>query len=177
MRWLLIALCLSGCSTAYQTVADFDNPYYRIPVGSTIVLKQALLVAPNRTRLFLQQGEPMLLEGFDRYKPNCNFEVKSLLNEPQTIHPETFTVTKVEELMVEVVQKQRQYGFVTVALDDSGTPMVSRGYHFWLESSQHPEVMRLTCRSAFDDMWAAQPPTISEIRQALDEIAELRLVL
>ncbi|MES9863952.1 MAG: hypothetical protein ABW157_01315 [Candidatus Thiodiazotropha sp. LLP2] len=179
MRWILIliALSLSACSTGYQTISDLNNPYYRLPVGSTIVLKQALVIAPNRTRLFLQQGQSMLLEDFDRYEPNCNFEVRSLVDEQQIVNPETFTITKVEELMVEVVQAEQEYGYVTVGLDDSGTPMVSRGYHFWLDSRHHPEVMRLTCRSAFDDMWNALPPTISEIRQALDEVAELQLAL
>ena len=79
--------------------------------------------------------------------------------------------------MVEVVKKLPEYRFVPVGLDDQGTPMVSQGYHFWLDSEQQPEVLRLSCRGAFDDMWETQPPSIEEIQQTMGDLAELQLAL
>jgi hypothetical protein len=177
MKWIALALCLSGCSSNFQTTLNPANPYHQIPVGSRLVLKQALEISAQRTRLFVQLGETMQLEDFDRYKANCNFEVSSLTDEVQTIYPQTFTITRVESLMVEVVKTLLEYRFVTVGLDDQGTPMVSQGYHFWLESDQQPEVLRLSCRGAFDDMWATQPPSIEEIQQTMGDLAELQLAL
>ncbi|MCG8489848.1 MAG: hypothetical protein MI756_20425 [Chromatiales bacterium] len=177
MRWIAIALCLSGCSTNFQSSLNPANPYHQIPVGSKVVLKQALEVSAHRTRLFLQLGETMQLEDFDRYKANCNFELSSLTDGVQTIQPQTFTIRRVEGLMVEVVKKLPEYRFVPVGLDDQGTPMVSQGYHFWLDSEQQPEVLRLSCRGAFDDMWETQPPSIEEIQQTMGDLAELQLAL
>ncbi|MEW8625020.1 MAG: hypothetical protein AB2551_04655 [Candidatus Thiodiazotropha sp.] len=177
MRWIVIALCLSGCSSNFQSSLNPANPYHQIPVGSKVVLKQALEVSAHRTRLFFQLGETMQLEDFDRYKANCNFELSSLTDGVQTIQPQTFTIRRVEGLMVEVVKKLPEYRFVPVGLDDQGTPMVSQGYHFWLDSEQQPEVLRLSCRGAFGDMWATQPPSIEEIQQTMGDLAELQLAL
>ncbi|MCG7902674.1 MAG: hypothetical protein JAY99_05950 [Candidatus Thiodiazotropha lotti] len=177
MRWIVIALCLSGCGANFQTSFNPASPYQQIPVGSMVVLKQALEVSAHRTRLFLQLGETMQLEDFDRYKANCNFELNSLTDGVQTIQPQTFTIKRVEGLMVEVVDRLPQYRFVSVGLDDQGTPMVTQGYHFWLDSTQQPEVLRLSCRGAFDDMWASQPPSIDEIQQTMGDLAEIQLAL
>lgn len=177
MRWILIALSLSACSSNFQTAVDTSSPYYRLPVGSKVVLKQDLVVAPGRTRLFLQQGQTMMLGDFDRYLANCNFEISALSEEPQTIQSQHFSVSKVDELMVEVVERDSQQRFLKVAMDDSGTPMVTRGYHFWLRSAQQADVIRLSCRGAFAEMWAAQPPTLEEIRQAVGDLIELQLAL
>ncbi|MEW8340607.1 MAG: hypothetical protein AB2688_15905 [Candidatus Thiodiazotropha taylori] len=177
MRWVVIALCLSGCSANFQTSFNPASPYHQIPVGSKVVLKQPLEVSAYRTRLFLQLGETMQLEDFDRYKANCNFEVTSLTDGVQTIQPQTFTIERVQGLMVEVVDGEAEYRFIPAGLDDQGTPMVTQGYHFWLDSSEQPEVRRLSCRGAFDDMWAAQPPSIEEIQQSIGNLAELQLAL
>jgi hypothetical protein len=119
----------------------------------------------------------MLLGEFDRYKANCNFEVKALRDMPQTIQPDKFTVLAIDDLMTEVVLMDDEYRLRTVGLDDSGTPMVTRGYHIWLGSTRQHGVMRLTCRGAFGDMWEALPPTLAEIRHALGEIAAIELAI
>jgi hypothetical protein len=174
---ILIAMSLSACSSNLQTPVDSSSPYYRLPVGSKVVLKQDLAVPPGRTRLFLQQGQTMMLGDFDRYLANCNFEISSLSEASQTIQSQQFTVSKVEDLMVEVVQQDSQQLFLKVGMDDSATPMVTRGYHFWLSSAHQSDVIRLSCRGAFDDMWAALPPTLEEIRHAVGDLIELQLAL
>ena len=178
MRWILIFLVMTGCSHTARQSDDLANPYQSPPVGSTIVLKEPLTIPPSRTRLFLQQGSAMLLGDFDRYKPNCNFEVRSLTDLRQTISPDAFIVTKVQRMMTEVVRVHGAKPLpMPAGLDDQGTPMITRGVHLWLGSEKQPDVMRLTCRGAFDDMWAAQPPSIQEIRQALGDLAELVLAI
>jgi hypothetical protein len=79
--------------------------------------------------------------------------------------------------MEQVVQKQTpQTGFIKVDMDIGGKPMVVRGYHLWLGSDRQPDVMRMTCRGAFDDINRADPPSLEEVRRALGEVAELSLM-
>ncbi|MEJ2619241.1 MAG: hypothetical protein P8163_03045 [Candidatus Thiodiazotropha sp.] len=177
MRWIVVALCLSGCSSNFQTTLNTANPYHQIPVGSKLVLKQPLQVSAQQSRLFIQQGETMQLEDFDRYQANCNFELRERGERAQTINPQTFTINRVEGLMVEVVKTSSTNGFVSVGLNDQGTPMVTQGYHFWFDAEPRSEVMRLSCRGAFDDMWASHPPSIEEIKQTLGNLAELQLAI
>ena len=59
--------------------------------------------------------------------------------------------------------------------DDGGTSEVYEGYHLWLESSDQPDVRRLSCRGVYAMPAYAKPPSIAEIRAALGAIATLRL--
>ncbi|MCU7906241.1 MAG: hypothetical protein KZQ76_10445 [Candidatus Thiodiazotropha sp. (ex Epidulcina cf. delphinae)] len=171
MRWILLLCLLTACSQTYQVDTD---PYNLPAVGTRVVLKKPVTIEPGTTRLFLQQGEPMVLSEFDRYKPNCNFEISDLSAVAQVIEPDGFLVIKVERLMVEVVRRRDVVtGLLPVGMDGQGTPMVTRGIHLWFDSDRKADVMRLTCRGAFGDMWEARPPSIEEIRAALGEYAEL----
>jgi hypothetical protein len=155
---------------------DLGYPYNLPPLGSKIVLIQQLTIKPGTTRTFLQQGEPMALGDFNRYYVNCNFEVQGLSNGIQQIEPDTFLIKKVERLMTEVVQNRiKQPRFVMAEYADPGSPLVAHGYHLWLSSKRQPDVMRLTCRGAFDDLSRAQPPAIDEVREALGKLAALVL--
>jgi hypothetical protein len=155
---------------------DLAYPYNLPPVGSKIVLAQQLSIEPGTTRAFLQRGKPTTLGDFNRYHANCNFEVRHLSSESQRIEPDTFSVEKVERLMTEVVHSNfPQPRVLRVEYTDPSSPLVTHGYHLWLGSDRQPEVMRLTCRGAFDDLSRAEPPSINEVREALGSIAELVL--
>ncbi|MET0028140.1 MAG: hypothetical protein ABW101_10930 [Candidatus Thiodiazotropha sp.] len=176
MRALVLGLLmLTACSQTSITVRDDTNPYHPPAVGDRVQLLEPLELPPETARIFLQNGEPMVLHAFDRYKVNCNFEVRTLKPETQTIQPDEFIIKRVQALMVEVVKREPsgRGGLMRVGMDDSGSSSVTRGYHLWLESEQQPDVMRLSCRGAFDYMWDATPPSIQEIRQALGSRARL----
>jgi hypothetical protein len=51
MRGLLIALCLTACSPSFQSANYGTNPYYPPPVGSKIILKEPLIIAPGHRRI------------------------------------------------------------------------------------------------------------------------------
>jgi hypothetical protein len=153
-------------------------PYNLPPVGSKLVLMQEVMIEPGTTRTFLQWGKPMALGDFNRYRANCNFEVESLSDRVQRIEPDTFIIKKVQRLMTEVVQHTtNQSGFLMVEYGDPSSPLVTHGYHLWLSSEKQPDVMRMTCRGAFDDLSNAEPPSINDVREALGKIAELVLAV
>ena len=58
---------------------------------------------------------------------------------------------------------------------DSGLPMVVRSVHLWIGSDLQPDLMRLTCRGACDDMPTAYPPSMEEMGEALGTYARIVL--
>ena len=175
MRWTMLLLLLTACTQSYMVSDNLAYPYNLPPVGSKLVLMKQVTIEPGTTRTFLQRGRPMSLGDFDRYLANCNFEVDKLSDRVQQIEPDTFVVKKVQRLTTEVVRNlYDQPRFIAAELDRA-SPIVTHGYHLWLSSKKQPDVMRITCRGAFDDLSRAEPPSIDEIREALGEIAELVL--
>jgi hypothetical protein len=171
----MLALLLTGCSQRYLVNDDPTYAYNLPPVGSRIVLKKPLRVPGGETRIFLQGGEAMKKSEFDRYKASCSFELRKLADTARNIEPDSFLVTEVQRLTQEVVQRKPAFsGFLKVAMQDSGgKPMVTQGYHLWLGSEKQPDVMRMTCRGAFDDLSRADPPSLEEVKQSLGDYAEL----
>ncbi|MES9990821.1 MAG: hypothetical protein ABW098_02645 [Candidatus Thiodiazotropha sp.] len=175
MRWIILTLLLSACSQSYMVSDNLAYAYNLPPVGSKLVLMKRVSIEPGTTRTFLQRGKSMHLGDFDRYLANCNFEVATLSDEVQQIEPDSFVIKSVQRLTAQVVRNPYdQPRFIKAELD-RGSPIVTHGYHLWLSSEKQPDVMRMTCRGAFDDLSRAQPPSINEIREALGEIAELVL--
>jgi hypothetical protein len=182
MRWLTVLLAsltlLTGCGQSSLVKRGPDSPYYAPPVGTSIRLLKPLSVPGGHTRVFLQRGQVVSKQGFDRYLPNCNFEVKTLSDQSREIRPEAFIVVRVQQEMSQVVQNDQPRRVASLVLameDDSGTPMIVQGIHLWIASDQQPDVMRLTCRGSFNDMPRAYPPSINEMRAALGGYAELEL--
>jgi hypothetical protein len=181
MRLLTVLLAsltlLAGCGQTFQAKRGTDSPYYAPPVGTSIRLHKALTVPGGHTRVFLQRGEVVSKQAFDRYVPNCNFEINTLSEQPREIRPESFIVVRVQPETSEVVRnsQSRMLASLVLAMEDYSTPMVVRGLHLWIASDLQPDVRRLTCRGAFDDMPRADPPSIDEMREALGDYAELVL--
>lgn len=132
---------------------------------------------PGHTRVFLQRGEVVSKQAFDRYVPSCNFEIRTLSEQVRIISPESFLVTRIQRETSEVVQLAlpKVLAGLHLAGMDSGLPMVVRSVHLWIGSDLQPDLMRLTCRGAFDDMPTAYPPSIEEMREALGTHARIVL--
>ena len=174
---LLASGLLTACTQNLGVKADTAYAWYLPPVGSTIELHRSLQLPGGHTRVFLQRGEVVAKQAFDRYQPSCSFEIRSLAETPRQIDPETFLITRVQRTTEEVVERDEPimlaaWNFVGI---DDGPPMVTRGVHLWISSDLQPDVMRLTCHGAFDDPPEALPPSIDEMRGALGSYASLRL--
>ena len=176
---MLTGLLLTACSQSGLVKQDTASTLYLPPVGSTIELKKPLSVPGGRTRIFIQGGKVSSLGGVDQYRPNCNFEVRTLADQPREIKPEDFPVVRVQRVTEEVVQLElprRVAGLGLAGMDsDSSLPMVVRGVHLWIGSDTQPDVMRMTCRGAFADAWAAEMPSIDQMNRALGDYASLQL--
>jgi hypothetical protein len=173
---VLLTMLLTACSQRYLVSDDLSYPYNLPPVGSTLVLKKAVEIPADETRIFLQNGVLKRKSAFDRYKPSCSLELRKLVDRPRTIEPDSFVVTQVQRLTEEVVQRDPPAtGFVKVDLEQGGKPMVVHGYHLWLGSDKQPDVMRMTCLGTFDDLNRAEPPSLQDVKKSLGDYAELML--
>jgi hypothetical protein len=175
---LLLGLVVTGCSQNALVKPDPASVHYLPPVGSRVELHRPLSVPGGHTRVFLQGGEPVSKAGFDRYRPSCNFEIRSLSDQPREILPGSFLVTRVQRENAEVVLRPVTPVMLAgpyFAGRDDGLPMIVRSVHLWLADDRQPDLMRLTCRGGFDDPWDADPPSIEQMRRAIGGYASLEL--
>lgn len=178
MQWILVlvtSLLLAACTPA--AVRDPASPFYQVPVGSQIILHQPLEIRPGHTRVFIQRGEVTRFKDLDQYWPHCNFEVRYLLQEPQQIVPDRFTVERVQQGQTEIVGRPHvqvaALNLLAFSRDGGGPPSVARYYDLWLSSEQQPDVMRLRCFDAMDDLPRANLPRYRDIEATLGAIATI----
>ncbi len=175
MRYLLpvFSLLLAGCVGFLPDYSDED-------AGYRLILHQPIIIPPQRTRIFIQEGK-ITGTGFNSYEVSCNIEVRKLKDEPQRIEPDTFVVNRVQAFFEEVAasgwkpQTLAGLGLAGAAVDASPSN-IFRGWHFWLHSEKQPDVIRLSCRGVFAAPWEAVPPTFEEIAWTLGTIASLKPV-
>ncbi|GAB6043249.1 hypothetical protein [Endothiovibrio diazotrophicus] len=165
--WLPLVWLLIGCQS---TVVRQEERWFRPAVGTVVELVKPLEVAVGDARIFLQHGTPVTWGGVRQLEPHCNFEVRDLAESVQTIRPDTFTITRVRwgfEEVVDLGPRVVASAAVLAQVNDDGLPMISRYVQLRLESAAQPNVMRLTCHGAFDDLPEAEEPTPAEIADAL----------
>lgn len=180
LRAVLIVspVTIAGCS---GLVAPGESAVYsKVPVDSVVRVEQRLAVARERTRVWLRGDRTST--GSSSNSPICNFEVDKIDREEiQFIEPGEYRIRRVQNMWTEIVQmhprtkRQVEYRLAGIGGGDGGTPSIYEGYHFWFDSPEQPNVMRMTCIGVFEDMWKARPPTIAEIRDSLGSLATLEL--
>ncbi len=93
-----ITFILASCAS---TGGGSGNYIYDIKRGETFTLKKDLNIPARQAHVILQDGKTADYANIDRYAPWCRFEVNT--KGAQTIKPDTFTVTKVEQNQISVL--------------------------------------------------------------------------
>jgi len=172
---LLMSLLLVGC--APQAIRQADSPWYRLPVGSELVLRRDLPLRARHARVFLQFGEVAGQGNLDQYYPSCNFEMRTLHDQPSQIRAGTFRVTGFSEGYEQLVHStspaltRPQLALVFV---DHASLSVNRYVHYPLAAPEQPDLLRFTCRGGQADLPEALPPSLGEIRQTVGDWLEIR---
>jgi hypothetical protein len=158
---------------------SFNSPATQIPVGSFIVVKQRLPVAPEYTWVFVQSGKLSSWTELRHWYPFCRFEVAGLVPRERYIEPGRYRVTRAvgENRTVDLdLQGPGQSQAIKVQSGGGGAPNIIYRSHFDLSSPDHPEVRRLSCQEQFVMMDTESGyVSLAKIRQALGELAEVRL--
>ena len=151
---------------------------------ASLELHRDVVVAPERARVFFQDGE--VLPGINEYRTHCELTVRNLVDRPQTIHADRFTVERISADVVHVVSS----GDVVVAVNadfqlisgggggdggGDGEGRLMKIYTLYLHSDRQPEVLSLVCGGAFDLPALATRPSLQDIQAALGDYATLKL--
>ena len=151
---------------------------------ASLDLHRDVVVPPERARVFFQQG--VVQSGVNEYRPHCELTIRTLVDRPQTIHADQFTVERVSADIVHVVTS----GDVVVAVNvdfqltsgggggDGGGDGEGRQmkiYTLYLHSDRQPDVLSLVCGGAFDLPALATRPSIQDIQTALGDYATIEL--
>ncbi|WP_373509450.1 hypothetical protein [Thiocapsa sp.] len=177
----LMAFLLGGCQTLVRE--SVQTGWAEIPPGSTLTLNRSVSIQPGRARAFIVDRGSRSAAGGDG--TSCVLEVRRIdEDEGQTIPPGEIPITRVQNYVALVSGRLPAPGLdggVRFQLaghgDSGGSQMIRQGYHFWLDDSHDPNLMRMTCLGRLDDPAYTRAPTLAEIRAVLGELATLDVVL
>lgn len=145
-------LTLSGCQIAAHV--DINSRYYRIPVGSELILTRPVSIPAGQAHINFQRGGPA--NAIDQYSVNCQLETSPL--GPLTLQPGSFTITRVED-----------------SLRTISYPDIIRYYKvIYLHSDSQPAVRLLMCQYWSDPLRGGQI-SLQRIESALGEHLVFRL--
>jgi hypothetical protein len=173
----VVGALVAGCLPT-QVREDATGHWTQIPPGSTLKLNRPVQVPQDRARIFFLSGQ--VRPSGANIGPSCGLEVRVMSRDgDQTIEPQTFEITRVQDLWTEVARLQppRPVHFQLAQSTDGasgGSPLIQVGYHLWLKGPDR-NVLRLTCLGMLDDMWKARAITLTEIRAALGTVATLSI--
>ena len=152
--------------------------------NASLELHRDVVVPPERGRVFFQEG--VVQPRINEFRPHCELTIRKLVDRPQTIHADHFTVERVSADIVHVVTT----GDVVVAVNaefqltsgggggdggGDGEGRLMKIYTLYLHSDRQPEVLSLVCGGAFDIPALATRPSLQDIETALGGYATLEL--
>ena len=182
IRWLIgVLLCgiafLPACGPL--TIKNEDTGTYVPAHRGRLELHQDVVVPPGRARVFFQMGK-VVSGGINEFRPHCELTVKTLKDEAQTIHADTFTIKRVSRNIQQVVKSDRvllasliDFQLATGGDGGNGESMQMHVYIMNLHSDEQPQVQYLVCGGAFDEPALAKSPTLQNIAAALGTFATL----
>jgi hypothetical protein len=177
----LMVLLLGGCQTLVRE--SVQTGWAEIPPGSTLTLNRSVSIQPGRARAFVVDRGSRSSGGGDG--TSCVLEVRRIdEDDVQTIPAGEIPITRVQNYVALVSGRLPTPGLdggVRFRLaghgDSGGSQMIRQGYHFWLDGSHDPNLMRMTCLGRLDDPAYTRAPTLAEIRAVLGDVATLKVVL
>jgi len=168
---LFLSLLLFACQ-APPAVVDENSPYYPLPAGSRLTLKQGLTVPAESAHVTLQGGRVRDDHHVNAYQPNCRLEVQKRRDTPQKVEPDEFRVRRARHEQ----QTARVEGALRVArrVVDGGPTFVRYQTILDLESARQPQVRWMICEQ-WGDPATGRHLTVREIRLALGDTFTLTL--
>lgn len=165
---LILLLALGACTLT--PARDEASPFYLPPVGSRLILNQALTIPAEMVGVFIQNGRTVDNRGVDQYYPHCRLEVHERRETAQTVNPDDFRVRRARR-DVQIVSNLRAGPLVHVG---TGPSFFIYRTILDLESPHQPSVRTLICQywghPALDEHLS-----VGDMRRALGEVMRLEL--
>lgn len=168
-------ITLTACSSV---PAPVTSPYYHIPAGSKLVLKQPLSIPPNTATVFIQYGKVVSPKQKENYYAHCWFTSWYVRDHAQHIEPDTFTITSSQQLE-DVVSRHTNtmlaMNGLGIGMYEGGGPMAlvySTVMH--IHSDKQPDIRRFGC-GYWENPDDAQHLTVAQIQNVLGNIARIEV--
>lgn len=171
-----VAAGLSGCAT--QIPRGTASPWYAPPVGTRVILPEAITIPARSARAYFQDGR-ITGGGVNHFAPHCQLEINRVSDSAQTVRAGEFVITGVNQRSHEVVRAGEirvaaRFG-IGIGLFGSDVGDIMQAWHMRLHAGDRPEVRALICGGAFDHPSRAETPSIDEMRRALGKHIILEL--
>jgi hypothetical protein len=166
---------LVGCQPAYLKDGrpNENSPYFEIPVGSKFVLHQTLTIRPYSRNVFFQNGRALPFFDVNEFIDYCALTLYAQKQAPQTVKPDTFTVTKVyREYLYQLASAP--VVLAQMFQDKDGDTWHVLATQMELQAKDQPDVIRLTC-AAWGLPQDISNVTLAGIRKSLGDVATLEL--
>ena len=178
---------LAGCAPI--NVIDVSSSYYRLPAGTTVIVRQTITIPPETAHVTLQDGQAVGIDRLRRYEPFCELEVNDVLESEQQVRPGRFVVPQ-------IIRWQKLYGTarppvllaantVTAMESDASSAVMllaERNESFWLnevrlrlQSAAQPNVRELRCAGGWAFISAVAYPTLAEMNRALGALISIEI--
>ncbi len=165
---LILFLMLTACQS---TLIHSNGNYIEADAQATIEILQPLKVHPESARAFLQYGELQPKGRLNLYEVNCEVEINTVSEQPQTIPPGVFRIISiVQDESPIVLLKAVKLAALNVSWSDDASPVdIMRFYRFYLqplEPDSQSDVRSITCRGAQSEPFNAELPSLQEMQAA-----------
>lgn len=168
----LCAALLSACDNS-QVVRDENSQFFSVSPGSTFTLSREITIQPDKTSVYLQNGQIELVSNVDFYKPHCKFELYTISDKSRIVKPDTFIVTRIVDQREDVSTKWPTFAALGMAYGD-GPVHLTFSTTMYLESKIQPDVFRMNCKR-WDWPAIGEFLSINEMRQSLGDYFTLTL--
>jgi len=147
-KFLVAVMSLLLVACAQPGVPRFESPYYRVPLGSQLILHQPLTMPANLARIFIQNGKVVTRRDIDQYYPYCEFEILTLKEVDQVIQPDRF---KIHKLSKQMDTSRQAVMYASLLASEVENPLIAYNTVFYLASEKQPDVYRMSCMYWTDD--------------------------
>ncbi|MEJ2440062.1 MAG: hypothetical protein P8Z72_10385 [Gammaproteobacteria bacterium] len=176
-RYLPVLTAVMLTAACSSVPAPVTSPYYQIPSGSKLVLKQTLTIPPNTASVYIQYGKVVSPQQKDNFYAHCWFTSWYVRDQPQLIKPDTFTITHSQQFE-DVVSRGQSHmlamnGPVT-GVYDGGPMALDYSTVMYIHSDKQPAIRRFGC-GYWENPDDAQHLTVAEMQKVLGSIARIEL--
>ncbi len=179
-------ILLAGCTPI--GVTDVSSSHYRLPAGTTVVVRQSITIPPGTAHVTLQDGQVVAIDRLRRYEPFCELEVNDVLDSEQQVRPGRFAATQIirqQELGAKhppallaastVTASESDTANATWTLASWNNPLRLNQVHFQLQSGAQPNVRELRCAGGWAFTSNIAYPTLAEMNRALGALVSIEI--
>jgi hypothetical protein len=177
---------LAGCAPI--NVIDVSSSYYRLPAGTTVIVRQTITIPPETAHVTLQDGQAVGIDRLRRYEPFCELEVNDVLEREQQVRPGRFAATRIirrQELGAQPRPARLAANTITASENDAANDpwtlallddaLRLNQVHLRLHSATQPNVRELRCAGGWAFTSTVAYPTLAEMNRALGALVSIEI--